>query len=82
MPATAPGARRLSLPLNWVGVAPFLLFAVLFLIWPTLHIVIGAFQTPEGSFTLVNIKGLAVPTELDDKRQRRGSSHASSGAAP
>ena len=61
MPATAQGARRLPLPLNWVGVAPFLLFAVLFLIWPTLHIVIGAFQTPEGNFTLVNIKGLAVP---------------------
>jgi putative spermidine/putrescine transport system permease protein len=61
MSAAAQGARRLTLPLNWIGVAPFLLFAVLFLILPTLHIVVGAFRTPDGSFTLVNLLGLATP---------------------
>jgi len=47
--------------LNWLGVAPFLIFAVLFLILPTLHIVVGAFRTPEGSLTLANLQGLAAP---------------------
>lgn len=44
--------------LNWLGLAPFTLFAFLFLILPALQIVLGAFQTPDGSFTLENIRGL------------------------
>jgi putative spermidine/putrescine transport system permease protein len=56
-----PQARRITLPLNWLGVAPFLLFAVLFLILPTIHIVFGAFQTPDGAFTLNNLWGLTAP---------------------
>lgn len=52
---------RVRLPLAWLGVAPFLLFALLFLIWPTFHIVLGAFQTPQGDFTLKNVSGLAAP---------------------
>jgi putative spermidine/putrescine transport system permease protein len=47
--------------LNWIGVAPFILFALLFLILPTFHIVLGAFRTPDGSLTLANIQGLAAP---------------------
>jgi putative spermidine/putrescine transport system permease protein len=46
------------LNLNWLGLAPFTLFAFLFLILPALQIVLGAFQTPDGSFTLENIRGL------------------------
>jgi putative spermidine/putrescine transport system permease protein len=68
MSATAQGAPRSlrpSLPLNWLGVAPFLLFAVLFLILPTFHIVLGAFRTPDGGFTLANIQGLAAPNILN-----------------
>ena len=59
--------RRLgaSLPLTWVGVVPFLLFALLFLILPTIQIVLGAFQTPDGSFTLANLQGLAAPNILN-----------------
>jgi len=55
--------RRLgaSLPLTWLGVVPFLLFALLFLILPTIQIVLGAFRTPDGSFTLANLQGLAAP---------------------
>jgi putative spermidine/putrescine transport system permease protein len=56
-----PKAIRRPLPLNWLGVVPFLAFALLFLILPTLNIVIGAFQTPEGGFTLANITGLFTP---------------------
>lgn len=47
--------------MTWLGVAPFILFAVLFLILPTLHIVTGAFQTPDGGFTLLNLWGLTAP---------------------
>ena len=50
-----PGAQRLRLPLEWLGILPFLAFAVLFLILPTMKIVIGAFQTPDGGFTLQNL---------------------------
>ncbi len=60
-----PRRLRASLSLNWLGVAPFILFAILFLILPTLHIVIGAVQTPDGSLTLVNIQGLATPNILN-----------------
>ena len=44
--------------MNWVGLVPFALFAFLFLILPTLKIVTGAFQTPDGAFTFENIIGL------------------------
>ncbi|MDP3899076.1 MAG: ABC transporter permease subunit [Mesorhizobium sp.] len=61
--ATAATARtRLKLPLNWLGVAPFLLFALLFLILPTMNIVVGAFRNPAGEFTLANIRGLFTPS--------------------
>mgnify|MGYP001462658861 FL=1 len=53
---------RLRLPLDWLGVAPFLLFALLFLILPTMNIVIGAFQNPAGEFTLKNVQGLFTPS--------------------
>ncbi|MEH6776243.1 MAG: ABC transporter permease subunit, partial [Cereibacter changlensis] len=48
--------------MNWLGLLPFLLFSLLFLILPTMHIVIGAFQTRDGSFTLQNIRDLNTGT--------------------
>jgi len=48
----------------WLGVVPFLLFALLFLILPTLQIVTGAFRTPEGGFTLSHIANLFQPSIL------------------
>ena len=47
--------KRIKLPLQWLGVLPFALFALLFLILPTTKIVIGAFQGPDGGFTLQNM---------------------------
>ncbi len=61
LPGETPSpARSITsrLPLNWLGLAPFALFALLFLILPTMKIVLGAFQTPDGAFTLDNIRGL------------------------
>lgn len=42
----------------WLGVVPFFVFALVFLILPTLHVVLGAFTRPEGGFTLDNLAGL------------------------
>jgi len=62
----APPPRSLAAPaapisFAWLGVAPFLVFAVLFLILPTLHLVVGAFQDAEGHFTLNNVANLFQP---------------------
>lgn len=50
---------------NWLGVVPFFVFALLFLVLPTIQIVLGAFKDPSGSFTFDNIAGLAAPNILD-----------------
>ena len=44
--------------MRWVGILPFFVFTFLFLILPTLFIVVGAFRTPAGDFTFDNIIGL------------------------
>jgi putative spermidine/putrescine transport system permease protein len=54
--------RRMSFA--WLGVMPFLLFALLFLILPTMKIIVGSFQTNEGGFTLANIANLFQPSIL------------------
>ncbi|HBM60793.1 ABC transporter permease [Salipiger marinus] len=43
---------------------PFALFVLLFLVMPTMKIVVGAFQRPDGSFTFANIAGLFTPSIL------------------
>jgi putative spermidine/putrescine transport system permease protein len=59
-PLSVPARRQL--PLVWIGLLPFTIFALLFLILPTMRIVLGAFQTPEGGFTLENLWGLNTPS--------------------
>ena len=65
MTANARPRRSETNLLKWFGVAPFALFALLFLILPTIRIVIASFQTPQGSFTLGNLAGLAAPNIVD-----------------
>ena len=48
----------------WLGVAPFFLFALLFLILPTCYLMIGGFQDADGNFTLANIQELFSPSIL------------------
>lgn len=55
---SAAAPKRISMNWNWLGLVPFALFALLFLVLPTMKIVIGAFQTPEGGFTLANLAAL------------------------
>lgn len=52
-------------PMAWLGVAPFLVFAFLFLLWPTTTLVIGAFQNAQGEFTLDNLARLTQPSILN-----------------
>ena len=50
--------------MTWLGIVPFIIFALLFLILPTMNIVVGAFQNPAGEMTLANVKQLfqgAIP---------------------
>jgi putative spermidine/putrescine transport system permease protein len=57
-PFSAGIGRQLA---PWLGVAPFFIFAALFLILPTGLLLIGAFQNADGQFTLQNIINLARP---------------------
>lgn len=43
---------------KWLGVLPFFLFALLFLVLPSLRLVIGSFTNNDGQFTLANITQL------------------------
>ena len=55
----APSAWR-----NWLGVIPFFLFAFLFIFLPSVSLLTGAFQDPQGKFTLANFAGLFEPSIL------------------
>jgi len=60
--ASSSGRR---LPTQWLGVAPFFLFACLFLLLPAVSIVVGAFRGADGGFTFDNVAGLKSPTILN-----------------
>ncbi|SIQ53039.1 putative spermidine/putrescine transport system permease protein [Rhizobium sp. RU35A] len=62
--SAAPPGRFARFPMHWLGVVPFAAFVLLFLILPTMKIVIGAFQTADGGFTLSNVAGLFTPSIL------------------
>ena len=53
------GPRRMSWA--WVGVLPFFIFVMAFLLLPSAAIFVGSFQNPQGQFTLDNIAGLLRP---------------------
>ncbi|MCI0431713.1 MAG: ABC transporter permease subunit [Rhodospirillales bacterium] len=48
----------------WIGVAPFFVFALMFLILPTGFLIVGGFQDADGNFTLSNLRNLFQPTIL------------------
>ncbi|MET0747644.1 MAG: ABC transporter permease subunit [Rhizobium sp.] len=51
--------------IDWLGIAPFTIFALLFLVVPTVYLMIGAFLTPDGDFTFKNIGDLFTP-QIED----------------
>jgi len=66
-PPPAKAARRLSVTtLALIGVTPFFIFSLMFLIVPTLFLTVGAFEDANGAFTLLNIAHIfANPTLVD-----------------
>lgn len=60
-PRPAPRIRIGGTLAAWIGIAPFILFALLFLLLPTLTVVLGAFRATDGGFTLDHVAGLAQP---------------------
>jgi putative spermidine/putrescine transport system permease protein len=66
-PSDRPGAVRRLAGLNWswIGLVPFLLFAFLFLIAPIFYLINGAFQTPDGQYSLDTLRGLFAPEILN-----------------
>lgn len=63
--ATAPvrstGRMSSRSVLPWLGITPFFLFAILFLVAPTALLLAGAFFNGEGQFTFQNLFDLARP---------------------
>jgi putative spermidine/putrescine transport system permease protein len=58
-------SSRPRLNLDWLGVVPFLLFAIAFLLIPGLNIVLNSFRNTDGTFTLENIYKLFQPAIFD-----------------
>jgi putative spermidine/putrescine transport system permease protein len=52
------------LPWAWLGVVPFFVFALMFLVLPTSFLAVGGFQDAEGRLTLRNVAELFQPTIL------------------
>lgn len=46
---------------NWLGLVPFLLFTLLFLVLPVLYLINGALQTPDGQYSLETLLSLRDP---------------------
>ena len=49
---------------NWIGVIPFFIFAFLFILLPSVTLLLGAFRDNSGKLTLMNFVGLLEPTIL------------------
>ena len=60
-PANSNLRRLIGVPAGFFGVLPFLVFAIMFLIAPTIYLVGTAFQDSAGNFTFDNILALSDP---------------------
>ena len=49
---------------NWLGVIPFFLFAIFFIVLPSASLLVGSFQDPKGNFTFANLINLFEPSIL------------------
>ncbi len=64
---TAPttGAGRRTPLVSYLALLPFMVFLLIFLIVPTVTVVVGAFLTEDGGFTLGNIRALTSDAALN-----------------
>jgi putative spermidine/putrescine transport system permease protein len=49
---------------KWLGVLPFFIFTLFFIVMPSLSLFIGSFQDSQGNFTINNFIGLSDPSIL------------------
>jgi putative spermidine/putrescine transport system permease protein len=63
--APIAGEARRGFSWAWLGVVPFFLFAILFMLWPAVSLFTGSFQDRQGNFTFENILGLFQPFILN-----------------
>ncbi len=63
-PRPVGGRGRAALP--YLGVVPFLVFVFTFLLYPTVIVAGGAFQSDSGAFTLANIRTAVEPGPYRD----------------
>jgi len=64
-PRSAPPAAAAQPAYPLLGVLPFMLFALMFLLLPTAYLMLGAFQDADGHFTLANLRGLLEANVLE-----------------
>lgn len=62
-PMAPPASRGFSWA--WLGVVPFFIFAVAFMLWPAASLFTGSFLDRQGNFTFDNILGLFQPFILN-----------------
>jgi putative spermidine/putrescine transport system permease protein len=63
-PSARPGRRRLSW--TWLGLAPFVIFATMFLLIPTSYLIVGSFvDSNTGGLTLQNYASLTDPVPIN-----------------
>jgi putative spermidine/putrescine transport system permease protein len=67
-PSVGTQPARRALGLSWLGVVPFFLFALAFLIAPASFLFIGSLRDLQGNFTLENFRNLAQPIVVDAYR--------------
>lgn len=65
-PQKIPTARTRSWA--WLGLLPFFLFALLFLVAPASFLFVGSFQDLQGNFTLENYRNLSKPIVISAYR--------------
>jgi putative spermidine/putrescine transport system permease protein len=65
---TATPIRRQPFSWAWLGLVPFFLFALAFLIVPAAALISGSFQDGDGNFTIKNFLDLAQPNILSAYR--------------
>jgi putative spermidine/putrescine transport system permease protein len=61
-PPGRPG-RRYSR--NWIGLVPFMVFSTMFLLIPTIYLIIGSFLDSDGQFTVQNYADLTDEIPLN-----------------
>ena len=62
-PTARPGRRRFNL--TFLGLVPFAIFSMLFLLIPTTYLIVGSFLDGQGSITLQNYAGLTDPVPIN-----------------